>query len=436
MIANDSLEIILVTYNRKKFLKRTLGYILDDINSPIRHLDITILDNNSNDGTFELIKNYQVEFPNLKYIKNPCNIGGGANVVKAFTLSSKKYIWVLCDDDTYDFEGFEQIEKAINDDYDVIFTRYFNKNITTEFINASFVPACIYKSKNITETVICNMYDNISNMFPHLALMAKCINNKNKIFIPQKEYVKNYMGNYDAHVFFRGYNIKYYIPLWRRNMFLDVGILNSLHLIESKEKRKECFLKHVCYKNCEILKYISEYLKLNYLVYNNSIYNIVCLFFSLYFLQKFVFLYAFLVLYIKAIFYYNFCNKEFLFMQNDKKWKEYLTFVDEQKYIDKLAKKYKNKKILIYGAGTIAEHIFDDYDLSKLNIIAVSDKKYTSRSTYKGYPAVNPDEIKNLNPDVILFTLYNFKPLIKDFRQQNIKAKMKNIIKRKRYILI
>ena len=113
-----------------------------------------------------------------------------------------------------------------------------------------------------------------------------------------------------------------------------------------------------------------------------------------------------------------------------------MTFVDEQKYIDKLAKKYKNKKILIYGAGTIAEHIFDDYDLSKLNIIAVSDKKYTSRSTYKGYPAVNPDEIKNLNPDVILFTLYNFKPLIKDFRQQNIKAKMKNIIKRKQYILI
>ena len=58
MIANDSLEIILVTYNRKKFLKRTLEYILYDVNSPIRHLDIIILDNNSNDGTFELIKNY------------------------------------------------------------------------------------------------------------------------------------------------------------------------------------------------------------------------------------------------------------------------------------------------------------------------------------------------------------------------------------------
>ena len=117
MIANDSLEIILVTYNRKKFLNRTLEYILDDVNSPIRHLDIIILDNNSNDGTFELIKNYQTKFQNLKYIKNTCNIGGGANVVKAFTLASKKYIWVLCDDDTYDFEGFDAVVMCHENDH-------------------------------------------------------------------------------------------------------------------------------------------------------------------------------------------------------------------------------------------------------------------------------------------------------------------------------
>ena len=123
-------------------------------------------------------------------------------------------------------------------------------------------------------------------------------------------------------------------------------------------------------------------------------------------------------------------------MQNSEKWDKYLKFVNEQKYINQLAKKYKDKKILIYGTGTIAEHIFNNYDLSKLNIIAVSDKKYVSRSSYKGYIAVKPEEIKELKPDVILFTLYNKKVVKKEFQQQKISAKMENMIKRKHYILI
>ncbi|OLA93978.1 MAG: hypothetical protein BHW64_05690 [Candidatus Melainabacteria bacterium LEY3_CP_29_8] len=421
MIANDSLEIILVTYNRKKF--------------PIRHLDITILDNNSNDGTFELIKNYQAEFPNLQYIKNPCNIGGGANVVKAFTLASKKYIWVLCDDDTYDFDGFEQIEKAMNEGYDAIFTRPVDNKTTDIYSSASFVPGCIYKTENITETVICNMYDNISNMFPHLALIAKNINDNNKYYIPAKDHVKVYTGNYDSNVYIRGYHNKADIPLWRKNMFLYVGFLNSLYLINSDKKRNLFFKLHVASKK-NIFSYINSYLKQNFLIYNNSSYNLFCLFKHLSYYQKIIFMLILIVLYIKAIFYYNFCNKEFLFMQNDKKWQEYLTFVNEQRYIDKLAKKYNNKKILIYGTGTIAEHIFDNYDLSKLNIIAVSDKKYTIRSTYKGYLAVSPDEIKDLNPDIILFTLYSNKPVKDYLKKQNIDVIYKDLIKREKYILI
>lgn len=436
MYLKEKLEVILITYNREKFLKRTFEEIFDNELSPIRNLDITILDNNSDDETYELIRKYQVKYPNIKHEKNCRNIGGNANIAKAYTMATKKYIWVLCDDDTYDFEGFEQIEKAIEEDYDVIFVQKIEKDFPSIYTKASFVPGCIYKVSNFTDTVICNMYDNISNMFPHLALMAKNINDKNKIYIPNKDFIRTYLGNSSYDCYIRGYKDKEEIPQWRKNMFWGVGYFNSCALIRDRKVRKD-ILNNVKMGYCKNLSQsIKNDLKLNYLFYNNSLYNMFCLFNPLSFVQKIFFIKVFILFLFNIIFYYKFCNKKFLYMQNDKKWKEYLTFVDEQKYIDKLAKKYKNKKILIYGAGTIAEHIFDDYDLSKLNIIAVSDKKYTSRSTYKGYPAVNPDEIKNLNPDVILFTLYNFKPLIKDFRQQNIKAKMKNIIKRKRYILI
>ena len=47
-----------------------------------------------------------------------------------------------------------------------------------------------------------------------------------------------------------------------------------------------------------------------------------------------------------------------------------------QKQIDKLSKKLKNKKLVIYGAGDFAKVLFENYDLSKLNILAVSDKKF------------------------------------------------------------
>ena len=181
---------------------------------------------------------------------------------------------------------------------------------------------------------------------------------------------------------------------------------------------------------------IKNYLRLNYLFYEKSLYNLFCLFNPLNFVQKLVFVKVFTLFLFDVLFYYHFCNKKFLFMQNDEKWDKYLKFVDEQKYIDKLAKKYKDKKILIYGTGTIAEHLFDNYDLSKLNIIAVSDKKYSSTSNYKGYVAIPPEDITTLNPDVILFTLYNYKPVKKDCKQQKISAKMENMIKRDRYILI
>ena len=46
----ENLFISLVTYNRKDYLKRTLDKLLED-SSPLRNVDITILDNASDDGS-------------------------------------------------------------------------------------------------------------------------------------------------------------------------------------------------------------------------------------------------------------------------------------------------------------------------------------------------------------------------------------------------
>ena len=54
----EKLDIVIITYNRKDFLKKTFEQILAE-NSPIKDFDITILNNASDDGTSELVEEYQ-----------------------------------------------------------------------------------------------------------------------------------------------------------------------------------------------------------------------------------------------------------------------------------------------------------------------------------------------------------------------------------------
>ena len=88
-----------------------------------------------------------------------------------------------------------------------------------------------------------------------------------------------------------------------------------------------------------------------------------------------------------------------------------------QKHIDKLAKKYKNKKILIYGSGTMANYILDKYDLTELNIIGISDIKYQSKDKdFKGIKIIPFSEISTLKPSMILIFIYDYIEVINFFK--------------------
>lgn len=88
-------------------------------------------------------------------------------------------------------------------------------------------------------------------------------------------------------------------------------------------------------------------------------------------------------------------------------YKKYYKEVNAQKQINKIVKKYKNKKIIIYGAGIMANILFKNYDLSKLNIIAICDKKFETAEdkTFLGYKGISPKELKTLEADVIFVLL-------------------------------
>lgn len=104
----------------------------------------------------------------------------------------------------------------------------------------------------------------------------------------------------------------------------------------------------------------------------------------------------------------------------------FLKKVNFEMQLKKLGGKYKNKKVLIYGAGLLFETINNNYDLSNLNIIGIADKNKTSEDiqTLYGYPAVKPDDIKKINPDIILVCVLNSIYLIEALKRDYDKIKI------------
>ena len=98
------------------------------------------------------------------------------------------------------------------------------------------------------------------------------------------------------------------------------------------------------------------------------------------------------------------------------------------KKINRLKKKLKNKRVLIYGTGKFFTETYNNYNLSDLNIIGVADKKYELNSSIKedfSYKVVRISEIYKQNADCILICLE--KPNIVEKSLNNYFKKIKII---------
>lgn len=194
----DLLEIIIITYNREKYIERTLAQLFAD-DSPIKNFDITIFDNKSTDRTPVIIAEYQKKFPNLSHIVNNRNIGGNANIAKAFAEAKKDYLWILCDDDYYDWSSWNEVENAIRSGTDLIcVSRYLCEGEQKRYsrpdllVQMTFVPASIYKTSNFTDVTMRNIYDALSLMFAQVIPVAEILEDTSKkLYVVEKQIVEN-----------------------------------------------------------------------------------------------------------------------------------------------------------------------------------------------------------------------------------------------------
>tara|TARA_B100002051_G_scaffold276828_1_gene329647 strand:- start:1731 stop:3779 length:2049 start_codon:yes stop_codon:yes gene_type:complete len=109
------LSIIIVSYNVKDFLTQCIKSI-ERSNFKDRKYEIIIVDNDSHDGTQDLIKQ---SFDNIKFIQNTNNLGFSKAVNLGISKSSGKYICLLNPDVIVDNNCFSDLLNKIDENENI-----------------------------------------------------------------------------------------------------------------------------------------------------------------------------------------------------------------------------------------------------------------------------------------------------------------------------
>ena len=94
------LSIAFITYNRSKYLKRSLKSVLQQLGNDVL-AEILISDNASTDDTWAFVEGLQKKYKNLRYHCNEENVGTEENKHRAIQVSRGEYVLVAGDDDYF-----------------------------------------------------------------------------------------------------------------------------------------------------------------------------------------------------------------------------------------------------------------------------------------------------------------------------------------------
>lgn len=114
---SNKLEIFILTYNRKEFLKKSIQSI---INSSYKDVKLTIIDNASVDGTDELLLKFKENYSNIYSIRqSKCSKTAWYNIQTAIKNANSEYVMIFHDDDVLHFQYIEAVLDILNSENDV-----------------------------------------------------------------------------------------------------------------------------------------------------------------------------------------------------------------------------------------------------------------------------------------------------------------------------
>ena len=115
MTKTNLLTVVIPTYNRLTLLKQSISSLE---NQTIKGFRVLILDNNSNDGTVDYLKNLKSSSFEIELVFRNQNIGYFQNLLDGINLVRTKYISFLSDDNEYLPNCLERLLLAINENND------------------------------------------------------------------------------------------------------------------------------------------------------------------------------------------------------------------------------------------------------------------------------------------------------------------------------
>lgn len=148
-----SITFLIPIYNEVKTVREAIE---EAINISIPSKEIIIIDNGSNDGSQNIIKEYE-QYKNVKIILHDKNLGFGNSIREGFLLSSKKFIYLQFGDLEYDIKSSQEMLKLIEEkNLDAIFGSRL-RNIHTKFKLFKI----IIQKPTYLATIICTFLINI-----------------------------------------------------------------------------------------------------------------------------------------------------------------------------------------------------------------------------------------------------------------------------------
>lgn len=230
MMSNPKVTILLSVYNGEKHLSESIDSLLFQT---YKNIEILIIDDNSNDATFDICKKYEESFNNIKVFKNLKNLGLTKSLNFLIEHSSGTY---LARQDADDISEATRIEKQI---------KFINKYK----LDACTTRAFVMKQNKITPNKSVYMPKKLvmrfKNPFIHGSLMVKKrsileVGKYNEKFY----YSQDYKLMYD--LIEKGYKVKIIKePLYILNMEGNISI-------EKKDEQKyyaECVRRNTEPKN-------------------------------------------------------------------------------------------------------------------------------------------------------------------------------------------
>ena len=230
MMSKPKVTILLSVYNGEKHLSESIDSLLFQT---YKNIEILIIDDNSNDATFDICKKYEESFNNIKVFKNLKNLGLTKSLNILIEHSSGTY---LARQDADDISEATRIEKQI---------KFINKYK----LDACTTRAFVMKQNKITPNKSVYMPKKLvmrfKNPFIHGSLMVKKrsileVGKYNEKFY----YSQDYKLMYD--LIEKGYKVKIIKePLYILNMEGNISI-------EKKDEQKyyaECVRRNTEPKN-------------------------------------------------------------------------------------------------------------------------------------------------------------------------------------------